>query len=470
MKETKEKQGLRLSEAFGYGLGAFPANLSLQYRNGYLLSFMTDIAHINAAIAGTIMTIMVIWDAINDAIVAVLADRTNSKMGRYRPWMLFGSILLAVTTTLAFTSPSENPTVSIIYFFIVLLVLCWTQTMFTVPWQALNSTMTTVPNDRNRLLVFRQLFGTFAGILVSVIVMPVVRSAGSEAAGWQRMAILVGAITILGGVLCSFLIRRKDQPEPNRKVEKFSWKTQGRIVFKNKPLLLCAGIYGALYLMMSVVQTINIYFLRIVFGSTKPISLVGIITLVFSLIVVPFMPKLIRKFDKVKLALAGFIIYMVQPLGILVLKGTFLSDGYAFSNTFLIILLVLITFGTFGNTLANISVIAFIMDITDYTELHFGQTQAGFVNSCVTLLKKLSGSIATLLIGFGLAAVNYVDYTHVTPAIKNMVTNLYIWPMLLFGAIGILLLILYPLKKQQVAEMREELNLIRGKNQETAEA
>ena len=103
-------------------------------------------------------------------------------------------------------------------------------------------------------------------------------------------------------------------------------------------------------------------------------------------------------------------------------------------------------------------------DYTDYTELRFGQTQAGFVNSCVTLLKKLSGSIATLLFGFGLAAVNYVDYTHVTPAIKNMVTNLYIWPMLFFGAIGIVLLILYPLKKQQVAEMREELKLVRENN------
>ncbi len=462
MENQDKSQKLRISEAFGYGLGAFPANLSLQYRNGYLLAFMTDIARINAAIAGTIMTIMVIWDAINDAIVAMLADRTNSKMGRYRPWMFFGSILLALATFLAFKAPGMSGTASVVYFFVILLILCWTQTMFTVPWQALNTTMTTIPNDRNRLLVFRQLFGSVAGILVSIIVMPVVHSAATEEAGWSRMALVVGALTILGGIACSYLVRRRDQPNVNAQKVKFSWKTQGRIVFKNKPLLLCAGIYGALYLMMSVVQTINIYFLRIVFGSTTPISLGGIITLVFSLIVVPFMPRLLRRFDKVKLAMTGFIIYMIQPLGILFLKGALLSETYAFSSTYLIILLALIIVGTFGNTIANISVIAFIMDITDYTELRFGQTQAGFVNSCVTLLKKLSGSIATLLIGFGLAAVNYIDYTHVTPAIKNMVTNLYIWPMLIFGAIGIVLLVMYPLKKQQVTEMREELAQIRA--------
>lgn len=89
-KKTKEDDPEKLTHGhvFAYGMGALPANMNNQLRSSYQLSFMTDIAKINPAIAGALMTIMVIWDAINDPIIAVLADRTNTKrMGKYRPWM-----------------------------------------------------------------------------------------------------------------------------------------------------------------------------------------------------------------------------------------------------------------------------------------------------------------------------------------------------------------------------------------------
>ena len=88
------------------------------------------------------MTIMVIWDAINDPIIAVLADRTNTKrMGKYRPWMFWGSILLGIITILCFVNPGFTGAMNAGYFFLVMFIYCWVQTMFTVSWQALNSVM-----------------------------------------------------------------------------------------------------------------------------------------------------------------------------------------------------------------------------------------------------------------------------------------------------------------------------------------
>ena len=90
-KKTKEDDPEKLTHGhvFAYGMGALPANMNNQLRSSYQLSFMTDIAKINPAIAGALMTIMVIWDAINDPIIAVLADRTNTKrMGKYYYFVL----------------------------------------------------------------------------------------------------------------------------------------------------------------------------------------------------------------------------------------------------------------------------------------------------------------------------------------------------------------------------------------------
>ena len=104
-KKTKEDDPEKLTHGhvFAYGMGALPANMNNQLRSSYQLSFMTDIAKINPAIAGALMTIMVIWDAINDPIIAVLADRTNTKrMGKYRPWMFLGSIVLVIITIWCF--------------------------------------------------------------------------------------------------------------------------------------------------------------------------------------------------------------------------------------------------------------------------------------------------------------------------------------------------------------------------------
>lgn len=116
------------------------------------------------------------------------------------------------------------------------------------------------------------------------------------------------------------------------------------------------------------------------------------------------------------MAMLGLGIYLIQPIGYLVMRGTLLAETYQYNSKILMIFLVLTAFGAFGNIVANIAIVAFIMDVADYTEWKFHTAQAAFVNSAVTLLKKLSGSVSTLVVGIALAAVGYVNYSIVTPA------------------------------------------------------
>ena len=104
------------------------------------------------------------------------------------------------------------------YFFLVMFIYCWVQTMFTVSWQALNSVMSADPHQRNRLLTYRQLFGTGSAIVVSILVMPIVNGAATEAKGWLTIAAIVAVCDIIGGLACCVGVRKKDYynslPEP----------------------------------------------------------------------------------------------------------------------------------------------------------------------------------------------------------------------------------------------------------------
>ena len=146
-------------------------------------------------------------------------------------------------------------------------------------------------------------------------------------------------------------------------------------------MLLAAGAYGTLFLMMNTINAANIYFYRIALGSTDIIALSGLVSLVFSIGVIPFVPGILKKMEKRTMAMLGLGIYMIQPIGYLFMRGTLLSDSYEYTSGILIIFLVLTSFGAFGNIVANVAIVSFIMDVVDYTEWKFHTSQAAFVNS-----------------------------------------------------------------------------------------
>lgn len=456
--KTTDPSRLPLGSILGYGAGALPVNSPVNLRNNYLMNFLTDVAGVNPAAAGVLNAIMAVWDAINDPIVAMLSDRTNLKgMGKYRPWICFGSILLGLTTCLAFWKPGLQGGVQVLYYFVVMMLLAWSQTMVTVPWQALNATLSADPEERNRILTVRQLMGVLSQAMVALIVMKVVNSAKTEAQGWMRMALLIASVAIVGGMVCVYSVRRQDYYNSLPAQSRFSWAQQGRIVFKNKPLLIAAGFVGFLNLSYQLNNSVNLYFMRIVLKDTRLIAIGSVITMVCSLILVPFIPKILRTIGKVKASILGLVLMCARSLYVFVMKGTFMAEGYVLKQTHFIGIIIASVIMIIGYVLSNMATITFTMDITDYTEWRFGTMQAGFINSASTLAKKLTGSLAPMIIGFSLAAVGYTNYDAVTPAIKSMTADLTIYPQVITVALAILLLVIYPLKSDELAGIQAEL-------------
>lgn len=177
----EKKQGsLSKTAIISYGFGGAATTLIMAFKNRFAMNFMTDIAGVSAAVIGTWMMLITIFDAINDPIIGGMADRTNTKWGKYRPWMIFGSVALAVVIVMQFTNPNLG-NANLIYFIIVMVLFSITFTSVQVSWQALNSVMATDPNERNRLLASRQFLGLVASNAIGIFTIPVVTYFGGGA-------------------------------------------------------------------------------------------------------------------------------------------------------------------------------------------------------------------------------------------------------------------------------------------------
>src|SRR4030042_2381099 len=158
MKESRmnpEQQKLSLMEKVGYSLGDMASNLFFQTFILFITIFYTDVFGISAKAVGTMFLITKIWDAINDPMMGMIADRTNTRWGKFRPWLLWFAIPFGVIGVLTFTTPNLSPTGKLIYAYITYTLLMMLYTIINVPYSALMGVITPNSDERTVLSQFR---------------------------------------------------------------------------------------------------------------------------------------------------------------------------------------------------------------------------------------------------------------------------------------------------------------------------
>ncbi|MDR1250279.1 MAG: MFS transporter, partial [Treponema sp.] len=193
--ETRDPQRPHISvgRRIGYAMGDFGCNFSYSLVQGYLMYFMSDVAMINIGVVGTVQLISRAWDAINDPIVGALADKTKSRWGRYRPWVLFAAVPMLITNILTFTTnlnwSTNFRTVWALgaYFILVLLY-----TMVNIPYSAMPTALTLDANDRAKFASMRMTFAFLAMTILSFFTLRVVQwvGRGNDQRGFQLGAII----------------------------------------------------------------------------------------------------------------------------------------------------------------------------------------------------------------------------------------------------------------------------------------
>lgn len=394
-------------EMFGHAIAGFGQNLIFGLWSNYMLVFYTDIFGIAAGTASIIMLLTRVWDGINDPMMGSIADRTRTKWGRYRPWLLFMAPVIVIFLVLNFSSPDLSPTLKVVYAGITYVMMSMAFTAVDVPYWTMPAAMSSDVKKRSRIISFSRMSTTLAATILGIIAIPLIHALGQgdKQKGYMMTALAVGLIGAGFYLIGFFCIREHVQPVLNQKI---TFKSSVKAIIQNKPLLLllCCGLLGNIGTMLK--QGMVIYYVKDCVGSENLIptfSLLFLPGMIFGLIIAPVFAK---RFDSKSVFIGA------RVFGIIV-DVIFFFAG--FENIPLVMFLYALTSIPLG--ISSVVSATMLTNTIEYAEWKFGNRQEGLISSTQTLTAKIGMALSAGVIGAVLEIADYVP-NHVTSETQMM--------------------------------------------------
>ncbi len=391
--DTSEKSGkLSFGTKFSYGIGDLASNLSWGLVSTYLLFFYTDVFGISAAIAGVIILVARIWDCFVDPVVGLVVERTNTRFGRFRPYIIFGAIVLAVFNTLTFTTPSLSPTGKVFYAIITYFLLGTVYSLVNVPYGALGTVMTRDTNERTSLNSFRGFFSLISNVITGAALMPLVMALGqgNNQKGFSLGALVISLITLPMFYIvfrnCKEVIQPPKENHP-------SIKDSFRAVLSNKPFILIAIYLFLLFTALFGRLGTVIYYYIYVMGRPDLVAPLmggfGLCTAIGSIIV----GSIAKYFEKRTLAIVGVALCGLTCIGIYLVPVTSVTA-----------IMILSTIGFIPVGFGAPMIFSMVGDSIDYVEWREGSRADGAIYSVTSLITKISsaiiGGVSAIVLGW----------------------------------------------------------------------
>lgn len=448
--KNKVNQNAKLSflERIGYGIGDYSGNLTYSAISSFLLLYYTNVVGASAAMAASVIAISKIFDGISDILMGVIVDRTHSKYGKARPWLLRMTLPLAISTVLVFSVPANlSGRNMFIYMFLtynLVSTVCFTG--FNVPYAAMNGLMTTNQYERGLLGNFRMLFATAGTMTVNSVVLKMVCNLGNgdqyDQAGWTRTFIILGvAIVVLNIFL--FMTCKERVVEENSKSESNSNENEVSIfksikgLFTNKYwLLIVISMFGS-YFTMSCFYGSAAYYAQYIMGDVNyftPISNASTIAQIITMFITPFIMK---KLTKRNTMMIGMIITTFGCIG----------TGIAGANLNLQIISAVIK--GVGNGCAAATMFGMLQDAITYGLWKNGFGSSGMGNAASSFCTKVGSGIGTAVLGLILGKASF-DATMMTQT-ANAITAIkisYSWIPVATAIISVICLCFFDLDKK----------------------
>lgn len=270
-------QRISIKEKIGYGFGDFASSMFWKMFSMYLMFYYTDVFGMSAAVVGTMFLITRIWDSALDPIIGIISDRTNTKWGKFRPYLLWMAIPFGIIGVLTFTTPNLDPTGKLIYAYVTYTLMMMVYSAINVPYASLMGVMTSNLKERSTLSTFRFIFAFAGSILVLATAEPLVAffsQTGSSTPdlqkGWQNSMIIFGLIATSLFFLTFLWTKERISPP---KEQKNSLKEDVKNLLTNKPwfILLGAGISTLIF--NSLRDGSAIYYFKYYFKSQEAFQL-----------------------------------------------------------------------------------------------------------------------------------------------------------------------------------------------------
>jgi sugar (glycoside-pentoside-hexuronide) transporter len=447
-----ENHKLSVSEKFGYGLGDLASNMFWQMFAIFMAKFYTDVFLLGAATMGTMMLVTRVVDAFFDPMIGTVADRTVTRWGHFRPYLVWMALPMAATAVLAFTVPDLTGTSRTVYAYVTLMLMMFAYSAINIPYSALLGVLTPDSRERTSVTSYRFVMALIPVFIIVNATLPLVRYfGGSDTSpyGWQMTMLVYSVIAVLLYFATFALTRERVQPPPKQET---SLASDLKDLLRNRPWVVLCGVGIAALTFGNIRNTVTIFYFENVVpdggGYFGPVMTTGAIAFILGVMATAPLAKRFgkRNFYLVSMSLTAlltFAFYFVPPENIELVWA--------------------------ANTIINFCaaptaplVWAMYADTADYSEWKWGRRATGLVFSAASFAQKLGWAIGGAGAGWLLAYFGYLpNVAQSARTVHGIVLMMSVIPAIAAVA-AVAALWFYEIDEDTVKRMSADLEARRG--------
>jgi GPH family glycoside/pentoside/hexuronide:cation symporter len=432
---------------FVYGSGDTGFSLTTTIIGAYFAIFLTDVVGIAPGVAAAAIFIGRSWDYINDPIIGHISDRTRTRWGRRRPYLLFGGFPFVLTfLMLWWIPPWENVILQAAYYAVAYILFDAAATFLYMPYFALTPEMTSDYDERTSLTTYRMFFSILGSLLAFTVPLMIIKNFTPEnATRVLTMAILFGVISILPFFPVFFTTR--ERPEYLEQ-EKPTLRQALRSAKNNRPFIYGLILFLMTWVSVEIVQAILIFYIKYVVQRESDSDLIMGTIFVTAILALPLWAWVSRRWSKRWAYIAGIAFWAAVQLVLITVTPA----------TSLWLILILCVLAGIGVASAHVLPWAIIPDAIEWGEYQTGERHEGMYYSLITLTKKAAASFAVPLALLLLDLTGYVPIVSEQPASALWGIRIIMGPIpAILLCAGILVAFRYPLDRQQYKQVVMEL-------------
>lgn len=423
-----EKRYLKWYNKLGYGSGDLAGNMVYAFLSSFVMLYLTNTVGLNPGIIGTLIMVSKLFDGVSDIFFGTMIDKTKSKLGKARPWMLYAYIGCAVTLVANFAIPASlGRTAQYAWFFIAYTML--NAVFFTannIAYASLVTFCTRNSKERVEMGSFRFIFAFSTSLIIQSVTVQFVRALGNGASAWKTVAIIYAVIGLIVNTISVFSIKELPEEELAKdkdQEEKYSLIETAKLLVSNKYYLMICGTYVCQQIYTAMLN-MGIYYMIYILKNEDLYSVFSWAINIPVIIAMCITPMLVERMKGLyRMNLAGYILGTAGRVGVII-AGYMGSVPLMIAFTAVAALGMAPWQGDMGAVVASCS---------EYTWLTKGKHIDGTMYSCTSFGTKIGGGIGVALCGWLLDISGFVKTSAVQPtSCINMLHVMYLWiPMLL---------------------------------------
>ncbi len=433
-------------EKLAYGAGDLANNFIFTTVNTFLLIFYTDVFGLAPAVASAILFAARAWDAVNDPIMGIIVDRTDTRWGKFRPFLLFGALPFGLVAVLAFTVPQGlGETGRIVYAAATYIILGMVYTAVNTPYGALTSAMTQDPQERTRISAVRMFMAIFGAMTVSAllpVLVPILGN-GNAQRGYPLTMTLFAVIGI--GLLLVTFSRVKERVRPKSGSRTVRVRDFFSVIVRNDQLLILAIVFLVLFTNNTIVSSVGTYFFTYVFDNPQLFSIYSLSNFIPILIGIPLVAYLAGRIGKKATMILGLSVALIAPITVLLFTENFPA------------LIAGRIIGSLGAAAGVAIIWGLVPDTVEYGEWKTGIRAEGAAYSVVGFFFKIGVTLGGIIPGIVLQGAGYVANVEQTERSLNAIIGLFSVVPIIVTLGGIVALLFYKLNERRYTEILKDL-------------